>query len=179
MRRWTSGMIGAALLAAVGMSQASAEVLVLGWPGGPEEEALRQAAETYNADAAEADQVKLIFFNRDGFFDKLAADLAAGSQEFDINLLATYAIGRDAPFMEPVTLPDEAGDVFSDKVLATMQFDGQQYGVPTDLSLHFMYYRKDLSEQLLSDSDWQTRYGEISQEHLGEAMAPKDPDEPT
>ena len=177
MRRWTSGVMGAAMLAAASLSQASAEVIVLGWPGGPEEEALRKAAETYNADAAEADQVKLIFFNRDGFFDKLAADLAAGSQEFDINLLATYAIGRYAPFMQPVMLPDEAGDVFSDKVLATMQFDGQQYGVPTDLSLHFMYYRKDLIDQLLSDGDWQARYGEISQEHLGEAMTPKDPDD--
>ena len=30
-----------------------------------------------------------------------------------------------------------------------MQFDGKQYGVPTDLSLHFMYYRKDLIDALL------------------------------
>jgi len=85
---------------------------VLGWPGGPEEAALRKAAEAYNAKATDADKVKLIFFNRDGFFDKLAADLAAGSKDFDVNLLATYAIGRYAPFMDPITLPPSAKDVF-------------------------------------------------------------------
>ena len=79
------------------MAPAVAEVTVLGWPGGPEETALRKAAEVYNAKAADADKVKLIFFNRDGFFDKLAADLAAGTKDFDVNLLATYAIGGTRP----------------------------------------------------------------------------------
>ena len=158
-------------------SQAWAEVTVLGWPGGPEETALREVANNYNETASADDKIKLIFFNRDGFFDKLAADLAAGSQEFDINLLATYAIGRYAPFMDTIELPAESKQVYSDKVLATMQFDGKQYGVPTDLSLHFMYYRQDLIDQLLSDSAWQERYREISQQHLGTALDPKDPDQ--
>lgn len=177
MTRLKSLLAGAAMFAGLGLSSALAEVTVLGWPGGPEEEALRKAAEAYNGNAADADKVKLIFFNRDGFFDKLAADLAAGSKEFDMNLLATYAIGRYAPFMDPIELPATANDVFGDKVLATMQFGGKQYGVPTDLSLHFMYYRKDLTDQLMSDAAWKTRYGEISQKFLGKAMAPKDPDQ--
>ncbi len=177
MTRLKSLLAGAAMFAGLGLSSALAEVTVLGWPGGPEEEALRKAAEAYNGNAADADKVKLIFFNRDGFFDKLAADLAAGSKEFDMNLLATYAIGRYAPFMDPIELPAASKDVFSDKVLATMQFGGKQYGVPTDLSLHFMYYRKDLTDQLMSDAAWKTRYGEISQKFMGKAMAPKDPDQ--
>ena len=158
---------------------AQAEVTVLGWPGGPEETALRDAATLYNskADVADEDKVELIFFNRDGFWDKLQTDLAAGGGEFDLNLLATYAIGRYAPFMEPVELPDSAVDVFGEKVLATMQFEGQQYGVPTDLSLHFMYYRTDLIDQLLSDADWQARYTEIAQEKLGKELKPKPPAE--
>jgi multiple sugar transport system substrate-binding protein len=169
----------AGLIVALTAAPALAEVTVLGWPGGPEEAALRKAAEVYNArpETGEADKVNLIFFNRDGFFDKLAADLGAGSQEFDVNLLATYAIGRYAPFMEPVTLPADAADTFGEKVLATMQFDGKQYGVPTDLSLHFMYYRKDLVDQLLADDAWKARYREISQAQLGTAMDPKDPDQ--
>ena len=57
---------GAAFLAAIGAAQALADVTVLGWPGGPEEAALRKAAEAYNATAADPDKVKLIFFNRDG-----------------------------------------------------------------------------------------------------------------
>lgn len=171
-----STALTAAMLAA---APASAEVTVLGWPGGPEEVALRAAAEAYNGlpDVADDDKVELIFFNRDGFWDKLQADLAAGSSEFDINLLATYAIGRYAPFMDPITLPDSAVDVFGESVLATMQFDGQQYGVPTDLSLHFMYYRADLIDELLSNEEWQAKYAEISAEHLGEALTPKAPDD--
>ena len=177
MKALKAWLAGAALFAAMGASEALAEVTVLGWPGGPEEAALRKAAETYNAKAADADKIKLIFFNRDGFFDKLAADLAAGSKEFDVNLLATYAIGRYAPFMDPVTLPDSAKAVFGDKVLATMQYGGKQYGVPTDLSLHFMYYRKDLVDQLMSDPAWKKRYEEISQKQLGKTLNPKDPDQ--
>jgi ABC-type sugar transport system, periplasmic component len=144
--------------------------------GRPEEAGLRKAAEAYNATATDADKVKLIFFNRDGFFDKLAADLAAGSTDFDINLIATYALGRYAPFMDPIVLPDAAKATFPEKVLATMQYDGKQYGIPTDLSLHFMYYRTDLVEKLLSDADWKAKYGEISEKYLVKKLEPKDPD---
>jgi multiple sugar transport system substrate-binding protein len=169
-----------AALAALWLLSASAgpalaEVTVLGWPGGPEEVALRKTVELYNEKATAADKVKLIFFSRDGFFDKMQADLAAGSKEFDANLLATYAIGRYAPFMDPITLPPSVKDVFSDKVLATMQHDGKQYGVPTDLSLHFMYYRKDLIDRLLADPGWQKRFSEIAKEKLGKELQPKDP----
>ena len=177
MARIRKTLATAAFLAALGGTQALAEVTVLGWPGGPEEASLRVVAEAYNQTADDADKVRLIFFNRDGFFDKLAADLGAGTTDFDINLLATYALGRYAPFMDPIELPASAVDTFGEKVLATMQFDGQQYGVPTDLSLHFMYYRQDLIDQLLSDDAWKARYTEIAQERMGKDLAPKDPDE--
>ena len=164
------------LLALMGQS-ALAEVTVLGWPGGPEETALRAVTEIYNAqaDLAEENKVELLFTSRDGFFDKLQVDLAAGTDAFDINLIATYSIGRYAPFMEPITLSDQAGAVFGDTVLSTMQFDGAQYGVPTDLSLHFLYYRQDLIDALMADDAAKARYAEISLEHLGTAMEPKAP----
>ena len=160
-------------------SPALAEVTVLGWPGGPEETALRAATEAYNAlpETAEENKVELIFFSREGFFDKLAADLAAGSTAFDVNLIATYSVGRYAPFMTPVDLGSDAAGTFGESVLATMQYEGQQYGVPTDLSLHFMYYRRDLIDQLLADAAAQQTYSEIAQQYLGEALTPKAPDE--
>ena len=159
-------------------SVASAEVTVLGWPGGSEETALRTAVDTYNAlpATAAADKVQLLFFNRDGFYDKLQADLAAGSDAFDINLIATYSIGRYAPFMEPVDLGVDADKVFGKTVLETMQFDGKQYGVPTDLSLHFMYYRRDLIDALMKDDATKKTYADIAQKYLGKALQPKDPD---
>ena len=158
---------------------ADAAVTVLGWPGGPEEAALRAAAEAYNGreDVAEADRVELIFFSRDGFFDKLQADLGAGTDAFDLNLLATYSIGRYAPFMEPVELAADAGATFGDSVLETMRYEDEQYGLPTDLSLHFLYYRTDLIETLLGDEEAGERYAEIAEEYLGEALMPKEPDE--
>lgn len=174
-------ILGAALCGALSLTAlaASAEVTVLGWPGGPEETALRAAAEAYNAreDVTDENKVDLLFFSRDGFFDKLAADLAAGTDAFDANLIATYSIGRYAPFMEPIDLGQGAADVFGEAVLSTMQFDGQQYGVPTDLSLHFMYYRDDLIAELLADDSAKARYAEIAQEYLGTALEPKAPDD--
>jgi multiple sugar transport system substrate-binding protein len=70
-----------------------------------------------------------------------------------------------------------AKDVFGEKVLATMQYGGKQYGVPTDLSLHFMYYRTDLLDKLLADAGWKARYEEISEKQLGKKLDPKDPDQ--
>jgi multiple sugar transport system substrate-binding protein len=170
----TLALAGAGLLAGA----SAAKVTVVGWPGGPEEAALRAVTELYNAkpDVTEENKVDLIFFSRDGFWEKLQADLAAGSDAFDANLLATYSIGRYAPFMEPIELSPEAEAVFGGPVLQTMQFDGKQYGVPTDLSLHFLYYRKDLIDALLADPAAQTKYTEIAQEKLGQALTPKDPD---
>lgn len=172
------GLIAAAIVSLMA-GPAFAKVTVLGWPGGPEETALRAAADAYNAksDVTAANKVELLFFNRDGFWDKLQADLAAGSKAFDANLLATYSIGRYAPFMEPVELSDEAKAVYGDSVLTTMQYEGKQFGVPTDLSLHFMYYRKDLIEALLKDDAAKAKFAEISEKHLGKKLEPKNPDE--
>jgi len=167
------------MVAAAPLASAQAAVTVLGWPGGPEETALRAVAEIYNSQEglADDDRVEVLFFARDGFWDKLQADLAAGTQAFDLNLIATYSIGRYAPFMEPVALSDEAESVYGESVLSTMQFEGQQYGVPTDLSLHFMYYREDLIDALLGDADAAQTYGDISEEYLGQRLEPKAPDE--
>lgn len=177
--RLKKGGLIAAAIATLLAGPAFAKVTVLGWPGGPEEAALRAAADTYNAkpDVSDDNKVELLFFNRDGFWDKLQADLAAGSTAFDVNLLATYSIGRYAPFMEPVELSVEAKDVYGDQVLTTMQYEGKQFGVPTDLSLHFMYYRKDLTDALLKDDAAKAKYAEIAEKHLGKKLEPKNPDE--
>ena len=41
-------------------------------------------------------KVDLPFTSRDGFFDKLQVDLAAGGTAFDVNLIATCSIGKCA-----------------------------------------------------------------------------------
>ena len=177
VKKYVAGGVLSAVLATVSPIL-SAEVTVLGWPGGPEETALRAAVELYNSqsDVVDENKVELIFFSRDGFFDKLQADMAAGTDAFDANLLATYSIGRYAPYLKPIVLDDGAADVFGESVLKTMQFEGQQYGVPTDLSMHFLYYRTDLIMALLEDSSQHEKYGDISEEYLGTRLQPTDPD---
>jgi multiple sugar transport system substrate-binding protein len=174
-----STLLGAVAMLWAAVLPVRAEVTVAGWPGGPEEIALRKVADIYNAQAGRTDddKVKLLFFNREGFFDKLQADMAAGSTTFDVNLVATYSLGKYAPFMDPISLPASAADTFGATVLKTMQYDGKQFGVPTDLSMHFMYVRKDLIEKLLSDDGWKATYGEIAQKYLGKTRAPKPADE--
>ena len=172
--------IALAMIAALSLATSvQAAVTVLGWPGGSEETALRATVQAYNAQEglADNDKVDLLFFNREGFYDKLQADMAAGSDAFDVNLIATYSIGRYAPYMEPVDLGDAATSTFGASVLATMQFEGKQYGVPTDLSTHFMYYRKDLIDALLADDGAKAKYGEIAQKYLGKSLKPKAPDQ--
>jgi multiple sugar transport system substrate-binding protein len=176
-----SGRLVAAALLAAGTAWptiSNATVTVLGWPGGSEETALRATVAAYNArpEVADADKVELLFFNRDGFFDKLQADMAAGSDAFDVNLVATYSLGRYAPYMEPIEVGADAAKVFGESVLKTMQFDGKQYGVPTDLSLHFMYYRKDLIDALMKDEAARAKFAEIAKKELGKDLQPKDPD---
>ena len=81
-------LLPAVLLGALSTASmtAQAAVTVLGWPGGPEETALRAAVKAYNAlpDVAADNKVELLFFSRDGFYDKLAADLAANTDAFDV-----------------------------------------------------------------------------------------------
>ena len=82
----------ALLTSAAPIASAQAAVTVLGWPGGPEETALRAVVDIYNSQEglAEDDRVEMLFFARDGFWDKLQSDLAAGTEAFDLNLIATY-----------------------------------------------------------------------------------------
>ncbi|MCP4382130.1 MAG: extracellular solute-binding protein, partial [Hyphomicrobiales bacterium] len=82
-----------------------------------------------------------------------------------------------APFMTPINdlITDDVMTVFPQSAIDSQSYEGDVYGIPTDLSLHFLYYRTDLIDELLSNDDWKAKYGEISQEYMGEAMEPKAP----
>jgi multiple sugar transport system substrate-binding protein len=172
-----AGLLAAATLAA---SAARADVTLLFWPG-PESEAMQKVIDAYNAGPGKADgnEVDQLLFSRQGYFDKQIADLAAGSKEFDLALVTTYTLGRYAPFLEPVGGYLDAGvkERFAPVALDSLAFEGRQYGVPTDISLHFAYHRTDLMERLLSDPAWRQKYAELAQTHLGKALEPKSPDQ--
>ena len=71
----------------------------------------------YNArpDVADADKVELIFFNRDGFYDKLQADMAAGSDAFDVNLARhLFASAVTPPTWSRSSVGADAAKVFGE-----------------------------------------------------------------
>lgn len=171
-------LAAACLLGLLATGQARADAVLLFWPG-PESEAMQKVIDAYNEGPGKADNNKItqLLFSRQGYFEKQIADLAAGSKEFDLSLVTTYTLGRYAPFLEPIGayLPGDMSERFAPIALDSLGIDGQQYGVPTDISLHFAYYRKDLIEQLLADDAWKARYAEISEKELGQRLAPRDP----
>ena len=156
-----------------------ADITILGWPGGPEEKALNALVEKYNETQGRIDhnRVKTMYFGRDVFFDRLSHELTTGSRSFDVNLLATYNVGRYAAYMDPLPADMVAAlnKTYPPAVLRTQQYEGRQYGIPTDMGLHFLYFRKDLQQQLLTDSQWRKTYADISRRYMGKAMVPKDP----
>ncbi|SDB58482.1 ABC transporter substrate-binding protein [Bauldia litoralis] len=178
MSKLKLAVIGGALaLSALTANAALADITILAWPGGPEETALRKIVDNYNAIEDNDSKASLLFFSRDNFFDKMLADAAAGSKEFDVMLTTTYSVGQYASFMVPIDdlVTEEVKATFPQSALDSQSFEGHLYGIPTDLSVNFIYYRTDLFEQLMSDAAWQEKYTEIANAELGKDLEPKMP----
>ncbi|HEV7284919.1 MAG TPA: sugar ABC transporter substrate-binding protein, partial [Kaistia sp.] len=80
---------GAAILAtALSASTALADITILAWPGEPAESAFRKVLDLYNSTegAKNNSKASVIYFSQQGFKEKMLADVAAGSKEFDVML---------------------------------------------------------------------------------------------
>lgn len=178
MKRRFIGASAIALAAVLGAQAAQADVTLLFWPG-PESDAMQAVIDAFNEGPGQelGFEVDQLLFSRQGFFDKELSDLAAGSTEFDLALVTTYTLGRYAPFLEPLDqyLDPGVADHFAPVALDSLSADGSIYGIPTDISVHFAFYRTDLIDELMNNPDWQARYSEIAAEHLGTARDPVDP----
>jgi len=174
------------LVSLLATPSAFADFTILAWPGGPAETALREIVADYNDTVGKQNNSKgtLIYFSRDNFFDKMladaaAGDAAAGSKEFDVMLTATYNVGQYAPFMSPIDdlITPDVKKVFPQSAIDSQSFNGHVYGVPTDLGVHFNYYRTDLMNQLMTDPKWKMEYETISKKYLGAQLEPKKPED--
>lgn len=173
------------LVLALGVSGAQAqdytEVRMVYWTG-PESLAMAQVVDAYNAGQGIEDgvRVQLVLFGREGFWERQEALIAARSSDVDIYYTASYYVGRQLSALAPIT--DAVPTIMEDGVLfprsiESLSVDGTPYGLPLDVSLHFMYYRTDLIDQLLSDEAWQERYRQIAMDVLGLELSPKPPAE--
>jgi multiple sugar transport system substrate-binding protein len=178
MRASLKATLVAASLLALGQQAMAGDVTLLFWPG-PESEAMQKVLDAYNAGSGKTDgvTVKQLLFSRQGYFDKELTDLAAGSKDFDLSLVTTYTLGRYAPYLAPIDryVTADAARAFAPVSLSALTYQGKLYGVPTDISLHFLYYRKDLIDKLLSDGDARAKYQALARAKLGKDLTPKAP----
>lgn len=162
----------------VGGDEGSGEgtVKLVAWPG-PEGDAMAEVVDTYNAGQGEEDgvDVELTLLSRQDTFSKEAALMAAKSSDIDIYFTASYNIGQFAPSLEPLTDIDTSG--YFPVAAEGLTYEDELYGLPLDVSNHFLLYRKDLIDALLNDTAAQAEYERISESILGEARQPKDPSE--
>lgn len=153
-------LLGTLIVGTAGIGLAQTTVTVAYWPG-PESEAMQKVVDWWNANRAQETgiQVRLLTFSRQDFFTRQLVALAAGSTEFDIAFTTTYIVGETAPYLEPLDeyfASSATGDlsVYIPSTLESLTFDGRLYGIPTDVSNHFLYYRTDLIDELLSNQAW-------------------------
>ena len=121
------------------------------WPG-PESDAIAKIIERWNKYLAPETGInaELVLFGRDVHADKITSMLLAGSPELDI-VFEFYLVGKLAPYLEPLddyfaneslypyTLTD-----FYPAGLKAFTVNDKLYGIPTDVSVHVLIYRKDL-----------------------------------
>jgi multiple sugar transport system substrate-binding protein len=151
-------------------------VKLVAWPG-PEGDAMTEVVDAYNAGPGEEDgiDIELTLLSRQDTFSKEAALMASKSSDVDIYFTASYNIGQFAPSLEPLTDIDTSA--YFPVAAEGLTYEDELYALPLDVSNHFLLYRKDLVDALLSDPAAQAEYERISESVLGEARAPKDPNE--
>jgi multiple sugar transport system substrate-binding protein len=170
------------LLLSLGVAHAQEVTVRMVYWTGPESIAMGEVVNQYNGTKSKEDgiYVEMVLFGREGFIERQEAIMAAKSPEVDIFYIATFSVGKYQSVLEPMNkyVPNvgEKG-IFIKALQDGLTINGDVLGIPTDTSIHFLYYRKDLIDQLLSDANWQARYKQISKEKLGVEMEPKPVDE--
>ncbi|WNC17502.1 sugar ABC transporter substrate-binding protein [Brevibacillus brevis] len=154
-------------------------VTMLYWPG-PESDAMQKVVDHYNQmqGATDGVEVKMAPAPREGFWEKEAAMMGADNKDIDVYFTASYKIGEHKDDLLP--LDEKLGDslkLYIGTTIDSLKNGGQTYAIPTDVSNHFMYYRKDLIDRLLTDANWQAAYKEVSKKITGKELVPKKPEE--
>lgn len=171
-------LLVAALLIIVALTFSVTKVTMVYWPG-PESEAMEKVVSYWNSKMGKqlGVEVEIVNFSREGFWEKQETLLNAKSSSVDIVFVATYILGRLAPNLVPLEGFDLKPEVFIASALEGMSYEGFLYGLPLDVSNHFLYYRKDLLDKLLTDNAWRAKYEELSEKYLGKKLSPRKPEE--
>ena len=151
-------------------------ILAVVWPG-PEGDAMEIVADEYNADQGKEDKVEVqtVLLGREDTFNKEATEMAVQSSQFDVYWTASYILEQHAPHLEP--LNDIDTGIFFPTAVDAMSIDGNVMALPLDVSMHYTFYRQDLMDELLNnEAEWE-KFGDISEQVVGERLQPVSPQE--
>lgn len=148
------------------------------WPG-PEGDAMQKVVDDYNANQGKKDgiDVEMVLLSRDDTFARETTEIGSQSSALDIYFVATYNVGFFSGGLDPLTNVTVNDDDYFETAISGLSIDDQLYALPLDISNHFLYYRTDLIDQLLSDDAWKQEYRDIAEKVIGEARDPKAPED--
>lgn len=142
------------------------------WPG-PEGDAMSKVVAAYNAGQGQKDKIKveMTLLSRQDTFSKESTLMAAKSSQQDIYFVASYNVGQFSNALEPLTNVDASN--YFPVAVDGLKYQDKQYALPLDVSNHFLLYRKDLLDQLLSSKNEWPAYSAVAAKALGEKRDPK------
>lgn len=154
----------------------SGTVKMVLWPG-PEGDAMGKVVDAYNAGQGAKDNIKveMTLLSRQDTFSKEATLMAAKSSQQDIYFVASYNVGQFANSLDPLTSVDASK--YFPVAVDGLKYQDKQYALPLDVSNHFLLYRKDLIDALLSSRNEWPAYEAVAQKAIGEKRAPKPADD--
>lgn len=140
---------------------------------GPEADAMSVLVDAFNEGEGKKDgiSVEITQLSRTDTFAKEAAVMSTKSSDYDLYRTASYLIAQHAPYLDPIDL-DES--LYFTTAVDSLKVDDKVYGVPLDVSNHFLYYRTDLIDAMLADV---SGFEAISKDAFGAALEPKSPDD--
>jgi len=136
---------------------------------------MSKVVDAYNAGQGKTDgtKVEVVLLSRQDTFSKETALMASKSADMDIYWTASYNVGQYSPSLDALDGIDTSK--YFPVAVDGLTYKSKLYALPLDVSNHFLLYRKDLVDALLSDPAAKAEYAKISATVLGAAREPKDP----
>jgi ABC-type glycerol-3-phosphate transport system substrate-binding protein len=166
--------------AAAGKEEVKMEEVTVEMWAGPESRAMLKVIDEWNAKYAEKLGIKvtLVTIGRVGYPEKVVSQLMSGVDKPDLIQAFSIQVGAVAPYLEPLEpllasknfASPEGAPYKKDEMIATAlksgEVEGVQRAVPTDISWHIMFYRKDLMDLKANPieewTDWVPRAKEFT-----------------
>ncbi|MBN2322275.1 MAG: extracellular solute-binding protein [Spirochaetes bacterium] len=165
------------------------EVTVEMWAG-PESRAMLKVIDEWNAKYAEklGIKVSLVTIGRVGYPEKVVSQLMSGVDKPDLIQAFSIQVGAVAPYLEPLEpflasknfASPEGAPYKKEEMIATAlksgEVEGIQRAIPTDISWHIMYYRKDLMDLVANPIEtwdqWIPRAKEFTKSYNSKSPVP-------